>query len=188
MSCAGCSRPPSRMKGRSRCAFPRGPAPSASTEPLEPIPVPSVVIRHRGRDLALFAVGKMVRRGDAGAGEARRPRHLDHSRRCPLRQAARARAERDRRAPPSGHHRRGRRRQWRLRIGGHRVAHLGRGHRADRADGPSRPVHRARRAGRAPRSSLDSTPTASRPPRSHCCPRPRCSRADRSPPAARHHE
>ena len=40
--------------------FPRGPAPSASTEPLEPIPVPSVVIHHRGRDLALLAVGKMV--------------------------------------------------------------------------------------------------------------------------------
>ena len=40
--------------------FPRGPAPSASTEPLEPIPVPSVVIHRRGRDLALFAVGKMV--------------------------------------------------------------------------------------------------------------------------------
>jgi 1-deoxy-D-xylulose-5-phosphate synthase len=40
--------------------FPRGAAPSASTEPLEPIHVPSVVIEHRGRDLALFAVGKMV--------------------------------------------------------------------------------------------------------------------------------
>src|ERR1700693_3197549 len=26
--------------------------------------------------------------------------------------------------------------------------------------------------------SLDSPPTASRPPRSHCCPRPRCLRAD----------
>jgi len=40
--------------------FPRGAAPSASTEPLDPIPVPSVVVQHRGRDLALFAVGKMV--------------------------------------------------------------------------------------------------------------------------------
>ena len=40
--------------------FPRGAAPSASTEPLEPIQVPSMVIEHRGRDLALFAVGKMV--------------------------------------------------------------------------------------------------------------------------------
>jgi 1-deoxy-D-xylulose-5-phosphate synthase len=40
--------------------FPRGAAPAASTEPLDPIPVPSVVVQHRGRDLALFAVGKMV--------------------------------------------------------------------------------------------------------------------------------
>jgi 1-deoxy-D-xylulose-5-phosphate synthase len=40
--------------------FPRGPAPSASTEPLEAIPVPSIVIHRRGRDLALLAVGKMV--------------------------------------------------------------------------------------------------------------------------------
>jgi 1-deoxy-D-xylulose-5-phosphate synthase len=40
--------------------IPRGAAPSASSEPLEAVPVPSVVIRHRGQDLALFAVGKMV--------------------------------------------------------------------------------------------------------------------------------
>jgi 1-deoxy-D-xylulose-5-phosphate synthase len=40
--------------------FPRGPAPSASSEPLEAVAVPSIVTRHRGRDLALFAVGKMV--------------------------------------------------------------------------------------------------------------------------------
>src|SRR6202035_5788745 len=40
--------------------FPRCPAPSASTEPLEAVPVPSLVIHRRGRDLALFAVGKMV--------------------------------------------------------------------------------------------------------------------------------
>jgi 1-deoxy-D-xylulose-5-phosphate synthase len=40
--------------------FPRGAAPSAGTAALEPIPIPSIVIRHRGSDLALFAVGKMV--------------------------------------------------------------------------------------------------------------------------------
>jgi len=40
--------------------FPRGPAPSASSAPLEAIPVPSIAIRHRGQDLAIFAVGKMV--------------------------------------------------------------------------------------------------------------------------------
>jgi 1-deoxy-D-xylulose-5-phosphate synthase len=40
--------------------FPRGTAPAASSEPLEPVAVPSIVIRHRGRDLAIFAVGKMV--------------------------------------------------------------------------------------------------------------------------------
>jgi 1-deoxy-D-xylulose-5-phosphate synthase len=40
--------------------FPRGPAPSDSSEPIEPVSVPSIVTRHRGRDLALFAVGKMV--------------------------------------------------------------------------------------------------------------------------------
>ena len=40
--------------------FPRGPAPGASTEPLEAVAVPSIEVLHRGRDLAVFAVGKMV--------------------------------------------------------------------------------------------------------------------------------
>jgi 1-deoxy-D-xylulose-5-phosphate synthase len=40
--------------------FPRGPAPNAGTAPLDAVPVPSIEIRHRGRDLALLAVGKMV--------------------------------------------------------------------------------------------------------------------------------
>jgi 1-deoxy-D-xylulose-5-phosphate synthase len=40
--------------------FPRGVAPGPSTEPLEPVTIPSIEIRHRGRDLAIFAVGKMV--------------------------------------------------------------------------------------------------------------------------------
>jgi 1-deoxy-D-xylulose-5-phosphate synthase len=40
--------------------FPRGPAPGAGTAPLDPVPVPSIEIRHRGRDLAVLAVGKMV--------------------------------------------------------------------------------------------------------------------------------
>jgi 1-deoxy-D-xylulose-5-phosphate synthase len=40
--------------------FPRGAAPGPSTEPLEPVAIPSIEIRHRGRDLAIFAVGKMV--------------------------------------------------------------------------------------------------------------------------------
>jgi len=40
--------------------FPRGAAPAASNEPLEPVAVPSIVTLHRGRDLAIFAVGKMV--------------------------------------------------------------------------------------------------------------------------------
>jgi len=40
--------------------FPRGPAPAAGTAPLAPVPVPSIEIRRRGQDLAVFAVGKMV--------------------------------------------------------------------------------------------------------------------------------
>ncbi len=40
--------------------FPRGVAPGPSTEPLEPVAIPSIEIRERGRDLAIFAVGKMV--------------------------------------------------------------------------------------------------------------------------------
>jgi 1-deoxy-D-xylulose-5-phosphate synthase len=40
--------------------FPRGPAPSKGTAPLEAVPIPSIEIHHRGRDLALLAVGKMV--------------------------------------------------------------------------------------------------------------------------------
>ena len=40
--------------------FPRGPAPSAGTAPLDAVPIPSIEIRHRGGDVALLAVGKMV--------------------------------------------------------------------------------------------------------------------------------
>jgi len=40
--------------------FPRGPAPGPGTAPLDPVPVPSIEIRHRGGDLAVLAVGKMV--------------------------------------------------------------------------------------------------------------------------------
>jgi 1-deoxy-D-xylulose-5-phosphate synthase len=40
--------------------FPRGAAPGRSIEPLEPVAVPSIDICHRGHDLAIFAVGKMV--------------------------------------------------------------------------------------------------------------------------------
>ncbi|MEA2637122.1 MAG: 1-deoxy-D-xylulose-5-phosphate synthase [Chloroflexota bacterium] len=40
--------------------FPRGPAPGPGTAPLDPVQVPSIEIRHRGRDLAVLAVGKMV--------------------------------------------------------------------------------------------------------------------------------
>ena len=60
MRCAGCSPRRSRRTGPFSLRFPRGAAPSASSEPLEPVAVPSIVIRHRGQDLALFAVGKMV--------------------------------------------------------------------------------------------------------------------------------
>ena len=40
--------------------FPRGPAPGPGTAPLDAVQVPSMEIRHRGRDLAVLAVGKMV--------------------------------------------------------------------------------------------------------------------------------
>ncbi len=40
--------------------FPRGAAPGRSIEPLEPVAIPSIEIRHRGHDVAIFAVGKMV--------------------------------------------------------------------------------------------------------------------------------
>ncbi|HEY8674186.1 MAG TPA: 1-deoxy-D-xylulose-5-phosphate synthase [Candidatus Dormibacteraeota bacterium] len=40
--------------------FPRGPAPGPGTAPLDAVQVPSIEIRHRGRDLAVLAVGKMV--------------------------------------------------------------------------------------------------------------------------------
>src|ERR1700676_2243735 len=40
--------------------FPRGPAPSAGTAPLDAVPIPSIEIRHRGGDVAVLAVGKMV--------------------------------------------------------------------------------------------------------------------------------
>src|SRR6202163_4752880 len=40
--------------------FPRGPAPSAGTAPLDAVPVPSIEVRHHGRDLAVLAIAKMV--------------------------------------------------------------------------------------------------------------------------------
>jgi 1-deoxy-D-xylulose-5-phosphate synthase len=40
--------------------FPRGPAPSDGTAPLDPVPIPSIEICHRGGDVAVLAVGKMV--------------------------------------------------------------------------------------------------------------------------------
>jgi len=40
--------------------FPRGPAPGAGTAPLDAVLVPSIEVRHRGRDLAVLGVGKMV--------------------------------------------------------------------------------------------------------------------------------
>ena len=158
--------------------FPRGAAPSASTEPLEPIPVPSIVVHHRGRDLALFAVGKMVAVAMQAQEKLGAPRHLDDGGRRAIRQAARARAQRHRRAPSRGDHRRGRRRQRRLRVGGDRAAHRRRRRRC-RSCGWASPIGSSSTA-RRPRcsGSSGSTPTASRPRRSRCCPRPRCSRAD----------
>ena len=96
--------------------FPRGAAPGAGTAPLEPVAVPSIEIRHRGRDLAILAVGKMVAvamqaqeqlaaRGiSATVVDARFVKPLDPD------------VERDRGSSSRGDHRRGRHRERRLRL------------------------------------------------------------------------
>jgi 1-deoxy-D-xylulose-5-phosphate synthase len=40
--------------------FPRGPAPGTGSAALDPLPIPSFEVRHRGRDIAVLAIGKMV--------------------------------------------------------------------------------------------------------------------------------
>ena len=47
--------------------YPRGAAPGPGTAALEPVPIPSIVTRRKGRDVAILAVGKMVAVAEAAA-------------------------------------------------------------------------------------------------------------------------
>ena len=61
----------SRSDGPFSLRFPRGAAPGAGTAPLDPIPMPSIEIRHRGRRCRAACRRQDGRGRDAGAGEAR---------------------------------------------------------------------------------------------------------------------